>query len=316
MSLLLQPTVTMSVLSLSALGGGGGDVVLGLIGLTVYIVPCVYLGWMTTARLQCIAIPELSTTRKRRGQEAHPSKIPIVVEVLVAERVKWVSQRREARVYYRHFGAVFEGYVGGRTWFVWIEMGTGLAYGVLTGFEPSTDAGCRAQLWVNFVLSVAILASAALWPYNGLLWNLNYALNAAVMMAVAVLMVLKDDDASGVVAMVAAWVAVAFTLFDTTLRAVVGGLANALRRLVGLIPRDTTLWNGTFVPLTNVPLKLQKRRKRSDASERSISDVFVTDRHWLQPSSTTKAQVRALRDLIELIAKDRKVLCVEEEWVA
>jgi hypothetical protein len=251
LSLLLQPTVTMSVLALGALDGDAAGVVLGLVGLAVYLAPCAYLGWMTTVRLQCHAIPAVPSRHHAAAPSASPAAFLHVAHLLVAERVKWVSRGRAARVYHVHFGGVFEGYVGHRTWFVWVEVGTGVAFGLLTGFQPSTDAGCRAQLWVNVALSAAILASVALWPYNGLLWNVNYAVNAAVMMVVAVLLVLNDDDASGVVAMVAAWVAVAFTICDQLLtlhyqgglKGLVATWLGSAQQIVGQAPPPRTFFD-------------------------------------------------------------------------
>ena len=120
---------------------------------------------------------------------AHLSRV--MYDARFAWRVRGTGSRRTraARRVEAGYLPVGEGYVSGRGWLLWVEVGTAIVSGVLGGMQPATEDGCRALLIVNLCAAVGLLLVVALWPFNTLRDAVVYGSGSALNIAVSGLLV-------------------------------------------------------------------------------------------------------------------------------
>ena len=116
-----------------------------------------------------------------------------VAAALLSKRHRWRDRVRGSR-FVRHYGAVFEGFVDGRQWFVLVDLGVEAVCGVLAALvdlPQQQGSGCAALKIVMVAVTAAYAAAvAALRPSNTPMDAVAVSSNAAMGAAVAVAVLL------------------------------------------------------------------------------------------------------------------------------
>ena len=137
----------------------------------------------------------------------------------------------------RHYGAVFEGFVDGRQWFVLVDLSTEVvcgALGALVGLPQQQGSGCAALKIAMVAVTLAYAAAVAvLRPSNTLMGSLTASVNALAGVAGSVAVLFSPTLGPRVVLAQGA-VAVILVL-PPLVDLVLSG--RALRRLRGLVGR-------------------------------------------------------------------------------
>jgi hypothetical protein len=181
---LLQPTVTSSV---TLLLRPSLDVVLGLFGVAVCAAPAAWIVHTVALRR-----PFPAATKPATGNlSASP-----VLRLLLSRRCGW-GDRARGSGFVRHYGALFEEHVGGRQWFVVVDLSAEVLMGLLGALVglPQQHATRCAGLKAAAVAVTAsfLLAVLALRPSNKLLDAALTTSNAAVGFGSAVAVLVSAD---------------------------------------------------------------------------------------------------------------------------
>ena len=128
---LLQPTL-MSAVALLVESSDATDIVIGLLGVAACVAPIVWIVFLLVLRT-----PFGATAHATSGDAADEHVAVLYVAVcrralaaLQSERCHWRDRVHGSR-FTRHYGAVFEGFVGGRQWFVLVDLSVEAVCGVL-----------------------------------------------------------------------------------------------------------------------------------------------------------------------------------------
>ena len=115
------------------------------------------------------------------------------VERLMGEHEAYVAFARDP-LFVKQYGALFDGYVPGRRWFLVVELCTAWAGGVLSGVAAAgggADTDCAALELLNLALNAAVLCSVAALPYRSWFDTVNYALVSVSTLACSILLVVE-----------------------------------------------------------------------------------------------------------------------------
>jgi hypothetical protein len=114
--------------------------------------------------------------------------------VLLSRRHRWAAVVAGS-LFVRHYGAVFEGFVDGRQWFLLVDLGTEVVCGVLgalVGLPSQQGTGCAALKIAMVAVTVTYaVALAVLRPSNTLMDAAVTAVNAGMGAAVAIVVLLQ-----------------------------------------------------------------------------------------------------------------------------
>jgi hypothetical protein len=181
---LLQPTVTSSV---TLLLRPSADVLLGLFGLTVCAAPAAWI-----VRTVALRRPFLAVTKPATG-DLPASPLP---RLLLSQRCGWQDRARGSG-FVRHYGALFEDHVGGRHWFIVVDLSAELLMGLLGALVGLPQQQATRCAWLRAaavaVTASFLLAVALLRPSNRLLDAAVMTSNAAVGAAGAVAVLVSAD---------------------------------------------------------------------------------------------------------------------------
>jgi hypothetical protein len=186
---LLQPTVTSAV-ALLVESSRGADVTIGLLGAAACAAPIAWLWFRVLLRRPFGAVAHAAAATDgfvcRRGAVA-----------LLSRRHRW-RDRVRGSLFVLHYGAVFEGFIDGRQWFVLVDLGMEAVCGVLGALvDLPTQQGSRCFALKVAMVAVAVAyaaAVAALRPSNTAMDAAVTAVNAAMGAAVAVAVLLLSPD--------------------------------------------------------------------------------------------------------------------------
>lgn len=308
LNLVLQPTIVAAVQTLLYGNRNGGGVALAVFGLLAFCGTGAALSFVGCCRQRCASVPtavfERKSNRRKVSLDAHKGDslhlwAAAIGKRLVATYVTWVCRTRDERTYFGRFSRVFDGLTAGRVWFLWVEFATAVACGVLSALQFESASDCRAQLIANEVLSACLLVLCAAWAYNGLLWNLNYAANTALMVVAGALMLAEDVSSAELVCLLSAWSALAFAAADVVCVVACYGWRDGLRRLLRLGASDSTSRTNVWQLADMFPATApSKTARHSDSKLVHGSDLFLA----LQRQKHPPAAVLSL--LIEMIVTD------------
>jgi hypothetical protein len=181
---LLQPTVTSSV---TLLLRPSADVLLGLFGLAVCAAPAAWSVHIVALRRPFPAVAKPATG------DLSASPLP---RLLLSQRCGWRDRARGSG-FVRHYGALFEEHVGGRQWFVAVDLSAEVLMGLLgalVGLPQQQVTRCQGLKAASVGVTASfLLAVVSLRPSNKLLDAVITTSNAAVGAAGAVAVLVSAD---------------------------------------------------------------------------------------------------------------------------
>ena len=198
---LQQPTVTSSV-TLLVESRRSADVVVGLLGVGACVAPivCVAFGVVLRRPFGAIAYVPSSTASDADKHVCTP-----VSRLLLSRRHDW-ADRVAGSQFVRHYGAVFEEFVGGRQWFVLVDLSVEAVCGVLgalVDLPTQQGSGCASlKIAMVAVTAAYAVALALLRPSNTLQDAVLVSVNAMMGASVAVAVLLLRPDVGAKLAFV------------------------------------------------------------------------------------------------------------------
>jgi hypothetical protein len=230
---LLQPTVTSAV-ALLVESSGVADAAIAVLGVAACAAPIAWLLVPLVLRRPFGAVAHEAAASRGAGVEGAGCRG--VLAALQSRRHRWRDCVRGSR-FVRRYGAVFEEFVGGRQWFVLVDVSTEAVCGVLgalVDLPTQQGSGCAALKIAMVAVTLAYAAAVAvLRPSNTLMGSLIVSVNALAGVAGSVAVLLSPTLGPRVVLAQGA-VAVILVL-PPLVDLVLSG--RALRRLRGLLGR-------------------------------------------------------------------------------